>query len=304
MTTLTAEEKNDRVKPTVETHIAHADWVLPAWAALCGLLSGGHLPDLTQDGALLRLSELLLLVSIGWNLLWMALGRTDWATPMREWQAWSVGDPVKTLPYAHPGSIAERIANRLGHFRSWWQTAFYPSCGPALALALMMLLITILLSILLGSDLVLVTWVALTVMQLGLMWGGGRGEPEPGWDALLMVMLPWWAGRLVSAPLSLSLALMALLFAIAWGASADVTRFRGRFLTVAAQVLAGALLIAEGHALAGGGLLVLLAPQMILFPWLASGTPRPLSETDYSRYVRPWLMAAMLIASIGGIAPG
>jgi hypothetical protein len=60
-----------------------------------------------------------------------------------------------------------------------------------------------------------------------------------------------------------------------------------------AQFLAAGFLVALYHPLAAGLLLLLLAPQLALLPWLRRGQP----ASWYTRHTRPWLMTAMLIAA-------
>jgi hypothetical protein len=52
-------------------------------------------------------------------------------------------------------------------------------------------------------------------------------------------------------------------------------------------------LIVSHNALGAGCLLLLLVPQLMLFPWLQRG----LDTERAMRYTRPWIMAAMLVAA-------
>jgi hypothetical protein len=248
-------------------------WLGPAWACLCGVVASGGFG--WQTKAWLRLALLILLVDGGWGTLWAALGSTDWATPLLRWRDWRSGDPVAPLPYTLPGSPGDRASRWLGQLRVWWR-------------------VTALLGALLGPELLLLSLGALAVMQLGMIWKGGRGDVAPGWDGIVTVMLPWLAGHIAfGGEPTLCSAGLALAFALAWGAAWRAGSPWGRALGIGAQLLAAVLLVALYYPLAAGLLLLLLAPQLALLPHLRRGQP----VSWYTRYSRPWLMAAMLIAA-------
>ena len=87
--------------------------------------------------------------------------------------------------------------------------------------------------------------------------------------------------------------MLALAFALTWGTAWRADSLWERVLGIGAQFLVAALLIALHRPLAAGGLLLLLAPQPALLPWLQRDQP----ASWYMRCTRPWLMAAMLIAA-------
>jgi hypothetical protein len=280
-------------------------WLGPAWACLCGVVASGSFG--WQDGVLsanrglsskggdfLRLALLILLVDGGWGTLWAALGSTDWATPLRRWRNWQSGEPSAALPYTLPNSPGDQASRWLGQLRVWWRDALWPTCGPAISSVVVALPVTILLGILLGPELLLLSAAALAVAQLGLAWEGGRGATAPGWNAIVAVALPWLAGHIAfgGSPTLRSIGL-AMTFALAWGSTWRFKSAGGRTLGVGAQLLAAALLIALYQPLAAGFLLLLLAPQLVLLPWLWRGQ----SASWYVRHARPWLMAAMMIAA-------
>jgi hypothetical protein len=267
-------------------------WLGPAWACLCGVVASGGFD--WQNGYFIRLALLILLVDGGWGTLWAALGSTDWATPLRRWRDWRLGELGPTLPYTLPNSPGDRVSRCLGQLRVWWRNVLWPTCGPALSSVVVALPVTILLGTLLGPELLLLSAAALAVAQLGLAWEGGRGATAPGWDAIVAVALPWLAGHIAfgGSPTSHSIGL-AVAFALAWGSTWRFMSVEGRTLGVSAQLLATALLVALYHPLAAGSLLLLLVPQLALIPWLWHGQ----SASWYVRHARPWLMAAMMIAA-------
>ena len=266
-------------------------WLCPAWASLCGVVVSGGFGWQGEDG--LRLALLILLVDGGWGTLWAALGNTDWATPLRRWRNWRFGEPIPTPPYTLPDSPGDRASRWLGQLRTWWRDVLWVACGPALAATCIALPVTAVLAALLGPKLILLSLAALAVMQLGLVWEGGRGSVAPGWNALVVVALPWLAGQAAFGSLTLHSTGLALAFALAWGAAWRADSAWRRALGVVAQLLAAALLVALRLPLAAGGLVLLLTPQLALFPWLQRGQ----SASWYVQHTRPWLMAAMLVAA-------
>lgn len=268
-----------------------ATWLAPGWASLCGVVASGGFGWQGRDW--LRLALLIVLVDGGWGTLWAAMGSTNWATPLRRWRNWRFGEPVIILPYTLPGSFGDRASRWLGQLRTWWGDVLWPACGPALSAIAVALPVTALLGALLGPELLLLSAAALAVMQLGLAWEGGRGSITPEWDAVVAVTLPWLAGHAAFGSLTLSSTGLALAFALAWGAAWRARSPLGRALGVGAQFLAATLSVALHHPLAAGGLLLLLAPQLVLLPWLRRGQP----ASWYVRHTRPWLMVAMLVAA-------
>ncbi len=261
------------------------NWLVPAWAALCGAVASG---DFDGQGAdWLHLALLILLVDVGWGVLWAMMGSTDWATPLRRWRDWRSGEPSRRLPYTLPGSLGDRASNWWGQLRAWWRAIFWPACGPSFAVIVVALVGIVALGMLLGPDLLLLNVAALAIVQLGVAWEGGRGTGGPGWDAIIGVALPWLAGHMAfSETLSFSSAGLALAFAVAWGAA-------GRWLGIGSQVAAALLLVALHSPLAASGLLLLLVPQWVLLPWLRRGQP----VSWYVRYAYPWMMAVMGLAA-------
>ena len=271
------------------THLV--TWLGAAWAALCGVIASGGFGWQGPDW--LRLALLILLVDGGWGTLWPAIGGTDWSKPLRRWRNWRFGNPVSTPPYTLPGSPGDRGSRWMGQLRAWWRNVLWPTCGPAVSAIIVAVPIVALLGALLGVEVILLSVAALAAMQLGMAWEGGRGVIAPGWDAVVAVTLPWLAGHAAFGPLTLRSAVLALALALAWGAVWRANLLWGRLMGIGAQLLAAALLVALHHPLAAGALLVMMAPQLALLPWLRRG----LSASCYAQYARPWLMAAMLIAA-------
>ncbi|MCP4540947.1 MAG: hypothetical protein GY832_27750 [Chloroflexi bacterium] len=261
------------------------NWLVPAWAALCGAVASGDFDWQRADW--LHLALLILLVDVGWGVLWTAMGSTDWATPLRHWRDWRSGEPVQRLPYTLPGSFGDYAARWLGQFRAWWRDVFWPTCGLSLSAIGVALVGVVVLGTLLGTNLLLLNVAVLAVIQLGIAWEGGRGMLGSGWDAIIVIALPWLAGHIAFAEaLTFSSAGLALAFTLAWASA-------GHWLGIAAQAVAAVILVVLHSPLAAGLLLLLLAPQLILLPWLQRGQ----SVSWYVRYALPWMLAAMGIAA-------
>ncbi|MFW6135502.1 MAG: hypothetical protein ACOC7N_01625 [Chloroflexota bacterium] len=267
-------------------------WLVPAWAVLCGVSASGGFTWQGPDW--LRLALLVLLVDGGWGSIWAALVTTDWATPLGRWREWNKNRPTATLPYTLPHAPGGRLSHFMGRLRAWWSEVLWPNCGAAVLTVLIALPTTALLGTLLGMELLLVSVAALAVMELGVIWGKGRGVVPPGWDATIAMALPWLAGHLTFAPITLPSAALAVLFALAWGKAWSVTSAWGRALTVGGQLLAGTSLVALRRPLAAGGLFLLLVPQLAYHPWIG----RDYRADWYVRQARPWMMAAMLVAAL------
>jgi len=266
-------------------------WLGPAWAGLCGVVASAGFG--WQGGDFLRLALLILLVDGGWGTLWAALGTTNWAKPLRRWRNWRFGEPITVPPYTLPGSPGGRASRWLGQLRTWWGSVLWPTCGPALSALAIAFPMTAVLGALLGQELLLLSAAALAVMQLGLAWEGGQGTTTPEWDAAVAVTLPWLAGHVAFGSLTLRSAGLALAFALAWGAAWRAHSWWGCVLGVGAQLLVVVLSVVSYHPLAAGFLLLLLAPQLALLPWLRRGQP----ASWYVRHTRSWMMAAMLVAA-------
>jgi hypothetical protein len=260
-------------------------WLAPAWAALCGAVASGNFD--WQGADWLRMALLILLVGVGWGVLWTVTGSTDWSAPLRRWRDWRSGEPINRLPYTLPGSLGDQASQWLGQLCTWWRDVFWPTCGLSFSAIVIALVGIVVLGMFLEGDLLLLNVAALAVMQLGVAWDGGRGMVAPGWNAIIVVMLPWLAGHTAfSETLTLPSAGLAVAFALAWGTA-------GHWLGIGSQIVAAVLLVVLRSPLAAGCLLLSLVPQLVLFPWLQRGQ----SVSWYARYASPWVMAAMVVAA-------
>lgn len=264
----------------------------PIWAALAGVLASGAFRGQGEDW--LRLALLLLFVDAGWGTLWSAMASTDWSGPLHSWHTWHKNREISTLPYTLPGAPGARVSQWTGRLWAWWREAVWPTCGSGIRAILVALPLTALLGLLLGPELLLLSGAALALMQLGVIWEGGRAAAPPGWDAFIAVTLPWLAGHVAFEAVTFPSAALATLFALAWGNAWNAASRRARTLMVGSQLISAAGLVALNQPLAAGALFLLLIPQTALLPWLQ----RDLATDRFVRYTRPWLMAAMVVAAV------
>lgn len=263
-------------------------WMVPLWATLCGAVASGGLA-LTLDGGV-RLLLTLLLVEVGWGTLWTALATTDWAAPLRRWQDWpAVGQPA-FLPYTRPDSPGGRLARWLAQLRSWWREAPDATVRRALAAVTAALLLSLILAAVLGANMLLLTLVALALMQLALVFDRGRGRVGAGWDGALRLGLPWLAGHLVFAALALPATALAAAFSASAAGIGGANRPVGRALWAAGQLAAALLFLPLQRPLAVPFLALLLLPQLLL---MGQGG----QEGGWIPRAWPWLAASMLLAA-------
>jgi len=268
-------------------------WAEPAWATLCGVLASGYLtPKLGEQGQL-QLALLLTLVNLGWGTLWAILSSTNWKQSLTLWQNWDSSIPLPTLPYARADSPAWLISRRLGELLQWWREAVWPELAPAIVALLAALVLSLVLSIYLGADILLLTIAALALMELGIRNNDEQGNPHPQWDSLIAITLPWITGHttFTSPPPPHSIGL-ALAFAIARASTWRPGSRTSLLPAIAAQTLAAAMLIVLQHPLAAGCLLLLVIPQLLLWPHV-----REQDTEIYAKYTWPWLTAAMGITA-------
>ncbi|NLE46049.1 MAG: hypothetical protein GX620_15125 [Chloroflexi bacterium] len=268
-------------------------WLGPAVAAACGvIISIGTAGLVAIDWT--RLALLLLLVDGGWGTLWFALSSTDWATPFQQWRRWHAGQPVARLPYTLPGTVGDRVSAWLGEFRAWWAVILWPACGPSISAIVVSVPVIALFGLLLGPDLIAISLGAIAIMQLGVAWNQGRGEPVPEWDALVTIMLPWIAGQASFGRVTPGGAAFALLLALAYGTSRRTNSLSGRIAHILVQTACALLLTTLGHPFAALAFVLFLVPQFSLLPWLGHNH----SAEWYTRHSRCWLLASMLAIAL------
>ncbi|MCS7178205.1 MAG: hypothetical protein RML46_00845 [Anaerolineae bacterium] len=265
-------------------------WLLPLWATLCGAVA----VDAPLSGPVLaRLMLALSLVELGWGELWLAMAATDWATPLARWRGWEQ-DPRLSghppLPYARPGSPADRLARWLAQLAAWGRTVLCPAVGPALGSGLAGLLLSLILSATLGRDFLLLTLGLLAATQLVAVADRGHGRIGTAEGPAFRLGFAWLAGHLIGAPLTLSTLGMATAFSLAVAGAKDPPESRHRALWIGGYLAAMLLLIALHRPLPVPFLAFLALP-----PLLADSTE---NTTGWFRRYGLWLVAAMLLAAL------
>lgn len=263
-----------------------AGWALPLWASFCGSIAARTWPLSPQE--VLRLLLALLLMGIGWGRFWRALARTDWATPLKRWRAWSVAERQFVLPYARPGSPADSLARWLGQLTLWGRLVFLPAAGHALKEALVGAGTALILAAALGEGMVVLTLGGIALAQIALLQSGGKGNVGPGWHAWMGVGFPWLAGHLALAPLSLPSFVLAGAFSCAAYGWSRAAEHSGPLAWSGGYIGAAALFLITGRPLVIPYLVLLMVLPLIA----SSGNPggwRP-------RVL--WLAGGMLLAAV------
>lgn len=263
-------------------------WAVPAWATLCGAAASGALTFTVLSGVQLLLAWAL--IEVGWGTVWGALATTDWAAPLRRWRAWHLSDDLPRLPYFRPDSPGGRLLRWLSELRSWARAVLVPAAGPAIGAVLGGLALSLVLGAVMGPDLVLLTLAALALMQMAVLLERGRGQPRLVWDPVLRLALPWLAGHLVFASMSLPSLALACFFGLAVSGLTCGGRVLGRSLWAIGQIAVAVLHVVLRRPLVVPFLVLLVVPQWLLATRIA--------EDSWSRRAWPWLAAAMLLAAV------
>jgi len=273
----------------------------PIWTALCGALASG---GVTLSAApLLRLALVALLVDVVWGGLWSALMATDWATSLGRWQNWRRGTPVRLLPHTSPDGPAGRLARHLGHLRSWWTGSAGPTLGPTLAGLALLLPLALVMAGVLGVRPLLVTLLAITLLQFVFAWTGGDARPVPGPQALFEIALPWLAGHVLFALPTLPSIALALAYTLSYAGGLRLAQgWTGLARWNLGQITAIVVLVAARQPTAAGITGLLFMGQAMLQPGLIdeeTDQVAPPAAARFLRWAQPWLMAALLVAAWG-----
>jgi len=229
------------------------------------------------------LGVLLALIVGGWQPLWRALARTDWATPLSRWPGWPTADPLTRWPYIQPGTPGDRLQHRLALAKTWWCGVGKAALAQPLRRAISALLVSLLLSLALGRMSLLLTLVLLTLAELAALWHEGRGDVGPLWTGIALIAAPWFLGASLGTSDIVTPALSGLVLALMIGLYAHPN---GWALT--GPVVGAAYLLWQGHATTVGWLLLLALPGLMAL------TSRP-SREAYRRAIGPWVLGMVAL---------
>ena len=229
------------------------------------------------------LGGMLALIAGGWQPLWRALTRTDWATPLSRWPGWPMSDPVPRWPYIQPGTPGDRLQHGLASARAWWCGGGQASLAQPLRRAITALLVSLLLSLALGRMSLLLTLVLLTLAELAALWHEGRGDVGPLWTGIALIAAPWFLGASLGTSDIVTPALSSLVLALMIGLYAHPNGW-----ALMGPVVGAAYLLWQGHASAVGWLLLLALPGLMAL------TSRPNREA-YRRAVGPWVLSMVAL---------
>ena len=235
----------------------------------------------TED--LATLGVILALIVGGWQPLWRALTRTDWATPLSRWPGWPTSDPLPRWPYMQPGTPGDRLQHRLALAKAWWRGVGQAALAQPLRRTISALLVSLLLSLALERISLLLTLVLLTLAELAALWHEGRGDVGPLWTSIGLVAAPWFLGAFLGTSDIVTPALSSLVLALMIGLYAHPN---GWALT--GPVVGAAYLMWQGHATAVGWLLFLALPGLMAL------TSRP-SREAYRRAIGPWVLGMVAL---------
>jgi hypothetical protein len=268
-------------------------------AVACGAVASGW--GVWDGPSVARLFLAWLLTDLAWGTVWDLLNGLD-GTPGRKEAA---PGRVPGLPYTQPGSASYRLLQMLHALRRDW--------GWRSAAVLLAIGISIGLTALLPAALRPLTAAALALCLAGAIVRRHEGRPSAGGQALLTLGLPWLAGHVAYAPLTMPALVAAAGCTLAlWGylrvLNPDRRRDRslepaskGVLQVILGQVILGALVAWLRQPWLTTGVLALLLPALALWPVLAQEMSPHQREADRHWYVR-WagmgLVAALPLAAL------
>jgi len=279
-------------------------WVGPAWAVVCGAVASGAPTRDWQSMVLLLLAVALADPILGTT--WSLASSAVVASPRRAKANPGPSHSVPSLPYALPGSLADRLGQLVGERVSRWQLAAGQRAGESLLGLGFVSTLAVLLAAVLGVVPVLLVAAALAAAFARLVLGHALGQLESVVATAVLAGIPWLLGYAVfarpwgqedwvgSAGASL---VWAATYALAFHACALIARdglSSGARLLVLAHVAAIAVLILAKEPILGGSVALLFLPQAMLQPLML----RLSDGRWYLRRVQVFTMLAMLAMAV------
>ncbi len=239
-------------------------------------------PDLWTDNPA-KLAIAMGLILGGWQSLWRALTRTDWATPLGRWPGWSTADPLPVWPYVQPGTPGASLHTRIGYARAWWREVGRTRLARPLKRAITAVAVSLLLSSAMGEHTLLMSLGFLAWTELAVLWHEGHGTVGPMWMAAATVGLPWFLGATLNGGDLFPAAGSALALTLMIGFYSHPNGW-----AILGPPLGAAFLVWQGHAAAVGWMLLLALPGLITL------TARP-DRQDYRHSIGPWVIAMVAV---------
>jgi hypothetical protein len=256
--------------------------VLPFAAALGG--AWVFLPS-PLSGSLTSLAVALALVVGGWQAFWLTFTRTDWHTPLTQWQDWHTTTPLPRWPYMQQDTPGAALHHRLSQAYAWWLNAGRPTLARPLTRGAVALLVTLLLGAALGRQALLLSLCFLTITELALLWHEGKGEINPLWEAVALIGLPWMLGATLVESEVLRPIVSGLALALTIGIFAQPS-----WWTLFGPALGAAYLIWQGQGAAAGWLLLLALPGFLIL------THHP-NAADRHQALGPWVIGMVILVA-------
>ncbi len=268
---------------------SRALWLSPAWAVLCGIVASSAFAWMGRDVLIAMLA--ILLADGAWGTVWWGLVETDWPQLIGRWLLVNP-DPIdQPWPLARPGSPADRAQHWAARWRVWWRLILWPEASTPVLSAVGSIGLAIVVSAIMGWAALTLSLGAFALTQIGVLLEHRHGRASHVARGALDVGLAWALGHAAFGTLTPLSAVMAALFAIAYGSSVDLARGgqQARWWLLP-QVLIVAILVLIQQPLAAFAVMSLLIAQALLAT-VRRGLP-------FAQDAQIWLLLAMLMAAL------
>ena len=192
---------------------------------------------------------------------------------------------------ARPGSPADRAQHWAARWRVWWRLILWPEASTPVLSAVGSIGLAIVVSAIIGWAALTLSLGAFALTQIGVLLEHRHGRASHVARGALDVGLAWALGHAAFGTLTPLSAVMAALFAIAYGSSVDLARGgqQARWWLLP-QVLIVAILVLIQQPLAAFAVISLLIAQALL-----ATVRRGLS---FAQDAQIWLLLAMFVAAL------
>ncbi len=268
---------------------SRALWLSPAWAVLCGIVASSAFVWTGRDVLIAMLA--ILLADGAWGTVWWGLVETDWPQLISRWPLVNPDPIEQPWPLARSGSPADRAQHWVARWRVWWRLILWPEASTPVLSAVGSIGLAIVISAVIGWAALTLSLGAFALTQIGVLLEHRHGRASHVARGALDVGLAWALGHAAFGTLTPLSAVMAALFAIAYGSSVDLARGgqQARWWLLP-QVLIVAILVLIQQPLAAFAVISLLIAQALLAT-VRRGLP-------FAQDAQIWLLLAMLVAAL------